>query len=218
MINKVIFSIVSASITLIFQLGNVNAGELYNQYNHDVHILAAEQWKNPKKLIKISDEAGALLRPVLDIERFNLVNKEINTEEDCLEKLVGLSGTLSPILSKYDAAFIMNKKRYEYEAEYLAAFKIIYKISSEVSRKKTIFPKTTDQSFVKQDESLKQLILRLEESRIQMNLQFLETLASKLSKQIDEGRFSELGSLEASELLATIKKDKVLEKEKLHTK
>jgi len=217
MINKVIFSIVSVSITLIFQLGNVNAGELYNRYNHDLHILAAEQWKNPKKLIKFSDESGALLRKVLSIEIFNLVNEEINSEEDYHEKQVALSGTISPILSKYEEAFRKNGK--QYEAEYLAAFKIIYTMTTTyISKKKPNFPKATDTNIAKQDELIEQLTLQLDEETKKMSLKLIEVLISKLSKQIKDGVFSEHGSLEAYVLLETIKNNSALKKERSNTK
>lgn len=190
--------LLATAIIIATFAGNAFSGEKYNLYTQDIGKLLSEQAKNPNKIIKFSDEAGPLLKTVLDYDRVTGIIDETSSEIKQMERFAALFKSFSPIMKNYEAA--LSELGSQYETEYLSGFKIVLllvRTSSNAIERQVDSYKLSNPDWAKVMDAAKSAMQAMPALMI-----------SSLSEYIKLGKFSKKGEEAANEIITAYNANK----------
>lgn len=185
-----------ALLTLLLLVASppVLAGAEIDAFRKDIAAYLAEQQKAPKRIIRYSDQNGAVARAVLNPARISRVTEEAYQELNGADTLKGVLGEFKPVARNYQQAFDQLPGRYD--AEYMDSFEAVYAFVLAGFR-----PLEGIRSGDVPDEGSRQMI----ESALKMAASVPPVLTGMLDKQIGEGKFSADFTPQAQARLARLK-------------
>ena len=166
-------------IALTFCSLAANAGPLLDKFNQDVAAYTSEQAKSPNRVIRYSDDQGALARAVLNPARMVPLVEESMAEINSQDQLKAALEGYKPIAFTYSKAF--EQLPGKYDEEYFDSFEVSFQfILGSMKPLKTM---RLDEI---KDESLRPMV----EAAIKM-AQALPSILLKIpEKGLEDGRFS----------------------------